>query len=409
MAGRTVSRTTSILIFLAVVTVVFAGMHLYLWVRLARDTGLPDVWRRAIGLALAAAAIGVPAGMFALRGASAEASRLLAPLLFGWMGASFLLFSALLVTDAVRLLAGAWSWATAALGGAPEQQVDAARRVFLARGAATVAVVAAGTGSALAIRTALDPPLVREVPVRLERLPPALSGLTIAQISDLHVGYTIGPREVRRVVELTNALRPDVVAITGDLVDGSVEQLRAATSELARLRARFGVWFVTGNHEYYSGVRSWTEELRRYGIRVLRNERATIGDGGPGGATIDLAGVEDLGSRRSRFSPADLPAALAGRDPDRALVLLAHQPRADAIADAVARGVDLQLSGHTHGGQIFPWTYVVGLVFPYLNGLYRHAEGAAVGQIYVSPGTGYWGPPMRLAVPPEVAKVVLTP
>jgi predicted MPP superfamily phosphohydrolase len=334
-----------------VVVVVFGGMHLYLWLRLARDTSLSEGWRRALGIGLALAAVGVPAGMFALRSVPGETSRLLAALLFGWMGTSFLLFAALLATD----------------------------------------------------------PLVREVPVRLDRLPAALSGLTIAQISDLHVGYTIGAREVRRVVELTNALRPDVVAITGDLVDGTVAELREATSELARLRARFGVFFVTGNHEYYSGVRAWTEELRRYGIRVLRNAREAVGDRGPGGAVIDLAGVEDLGSRRSRVSPADLGAALAGRDPDRALVLLAHQPRADAIADAVSRGVDLQLSGHTHGGQIFPWTFIVGMVFPYLNGLYRHAEGEKIGQVYVSPGTGYWGPPMRLAVPAEIAKVVLTP
>jgi predicted MPP superfamily phosphohydrolase len=403
-----VARPTTILIFLAVVAVVLGGVHLYLWVRLARDTGLSDLWRRAIGIALATLALGVPLGMYASRRLPSDAATALAALLFGWMGTSFLLFSALLATDAVRLLAGAWSWASAALGSAPEAPADASRRLFLARGAAGAAVVAAGAGSALAVRTALDPPLVREVPVRLERLPAALSGLTIAQISDLHVGYTIGAREVRRVVELTNALRPDVVAITGDLVDGTVAQLRAATAELARLRARFGVYFVTGNHEYYSGVRAWTEELRSYGVRVLRNERAEIGDRGPGGAVIDLAGIEDLGSRRSRVSPADLGAALAGRDPERALVLLAHQPRADAIADAVARGVDLQLSGHTHGGQIFPWTYIVGMVFPYLNGLYRHAEGATVGQIYVSPGTGYWGPPMRLAVPAEIAKVVLT-
>jgi predicted MPP superfamily phosphohydrolase len=403
-----VSRTASFALFLLIATVLVGGIHGYLWLRLVRDTALSGGWRRALGVTLVLAALALPAGMFALRALPQELSRVLAPLLFGWMGASFLLFAALVATDAVRLLAAAWSWASTALGAAPDAPQDPSRRAFVARAAAGAAVAAAGTGTALAVRTAVDPPLVREVPVRLEKLPRALSGLTIAQISDLHVGYTIGAREVRRVVEMTNDLRPDVVAITGDLVDGTVDELRAATSQLARLSARFGVYFVTGNHEYYSGVRDWVAELRRYGVRVLRNERVVLGDTGAGGATIDLAGVDDHGSRRFASGGADLARAVQGRDPDRALVLLAHQPRGSAVADAVRRGVDLQLSGHTHGGQIFPWTFVVGAFFPYLNGLYRHAEDGNVGQVYVSPGTGYWGPPMRLGVPPEIAKVVLT-
>ncbi len=243
--------------------------------------------------------------------------------------------------------------------------------------------------------------------MRLERLPPKLSGFTLAQITDLHVGPTIQEKHVRRVVDMTNALRPDAVVITGDLVDASVPELRAATEHLARLQARHGVYFVTGNHEYYAGARAWLAEIQRYGIRPLRNARVPLGDRGPGGASFDLAGVDDWSVARGDEAawPA-LDAALRGRDPDRSLVLLAHQPR--GVEPAVRGGVELQLSGHTHGGQLFPWNLVVSAVFPYFKGLYHHREGERRGQVYVSCGTGYWGPPMRLGAPAEVTRVVLT-
>jgi predicted MPP superfamily phosphohydrolase len=404
-----VTRATSFLLFLAVILVVVGGVHLYLWVRLVRDTGLSPPWRRGLGAAILLAAVVLPAGMFLLRGLSAEVGRWLAPVLFGWMGAAFLLFAALVATDALRALAAAWSWASGALGTPPPVPVDPERRVFLARVAAGGALAVAGAASGLAVRNALGAPEVREVPVRLAKLPRALDGLTLVQISDLHVSHMIGPREVRRVVELANAARPDAIVITGDLVDGSVARLREATSELARLRARHGVFFVTGNHEYYSGVGSWLAELRRYGVRPLRNERIVLGDAGPGGASIDLAGVDDVSSGRmvDGHGP-DLGRALAGRDPDRALVLLQHQPRRGFVGEAVRAGADLQLSGHTHGGQLVPWSFLVAAFFPYLKGLYTHEEGGASGLVYVNPGTGYWGPPMRLGVPSEITKVVLT-
>jgi predicted MPP superfamily phosphohydrolase len=213
-------------------------------------------------------------------------------------------------------------------------------------------------------------------------------------------------------VDQVNGLRPDVVAITGDLVDKGVGALRAAISHVGDLRARYGVYFVTGNHEYYVpsehpgslGAYEWMEELRRLGVRVLRNERVTIGDAG---GSLDLAGVDDY-SAPGPGHAANLAKAVAGRDPDRSLVLLAHQPRTDAVADSVRSGVELQISGHTHGGQIAPWNLVVAAVFPYVKGLYRHEEDGRAGQVFVSRGTGYWGPPMRLGAPPEIAKLVLT-
>jgi hypothetical protein len=266
--------------------------------------------------------------------------------------------------------------------------------------------VVAGVATASALRSATGPAEIEEVPVRLARLPPALSGFTLAQVSDLHVGPSIREREVRRVVEQVNGLRPDAVVITGDLVDGSPAEIGDIIAELGRLQARHGVYFVTGNHEYYSGVAAWLPFLSGLGVRVLQNERVALGDGTPGGATFDLAGVPDWSAGRGGAVGMDLGKALAGRDPERGLVLLAHQPR--DMAANFRQGVELQLSGHTHGGQIFPWGLAVRAAFPYVKGLHRHEEGGAVGQVYVSRGTGYWGPPMRLGSPPEITRLVLT-
>jgi predicted MPP superfamily phosphohydrolase len=395
-----VSRTASFAIFLGVSLAILGGMHWYIWLRLVRDPVLPEPWRRIATAAVVLAALALPLGMVAARLAERPMARVLPIAAFVWLGTAFLLFSVLVFADAVRLAAAGASLFADWVRRAADPPADPARRVFVARAVAGGAALVAGGAAAVALRSATGPAQIHEVPVKLARLPSALSGLTIAQITDLHVGPTIREREVRRVVEQTNALRPDLVAITGDLVDGSVAELGRAVGHLADLRARYGVWFVTGNHEYYSGARDWIEELSRLGVRVLRNERAIVGDRGPGGATLDLAGVDDWGHG------ADLPAALAGRDPDRSLVLLAHQPR--GVDDAVRAGVELQVSGHTHGGQIFPFNLLVAAVYPYVHGLHEHREGDRAGQIFVSRGTGYWGPPMRLGFPPEIARIVLT-
>jgi predicted MPP superfamily phosphohydrolase len=398
-----VTRTTTFLVFLVVMLAVIGGMHFFLWARLARDTGLPDGARRAAAVLLALAALAVPAGLMVARRLPFRTTRALAAVLFTWMGAAFLLFCAVLLADLVRFAAAGARWAIDLAANHPPEPADPARRLLVARAVAGGALLAAGGATAHAVRSATGEPEVKEVPVKLRRLPPQLSGFTLAQISDLHVGPTIGEKEVRRVVDLTNGLRPDAIVITGDLVDGSVPELRRATEHLARLRAPHGVFFVTGNHEYYAGVRPWLAELRRLGIRTLGNERVALGDRAPGGASLDLAGVDDWSVAHGQDGrwPA-LDAALRGRDPDRSLVLLAHQPR--GVAEAVASGVELQLSGHTHGGQIFPWSLVVSAVYPYSRGLYRHGDG----HVYVSCGTGFWGPPMRLGAPAEVAKIVLT-
>ena len=226
-----------------------------------------------------------------------------------------------------------------------------------------------------------------------------MHGTSIVQISDVHIGPTLGKEFLATVVAQVNGLSPDIIAITGDLVDGSVAQLRDHVAPLAELRATYGVFFVTGNHEYYSGAQEWIEELARLGIRVLRNEHVAVG---PEGHTIDLAGVDDWTSAGHEVGHGhDLPGALAGRDQSREVVLLAHQPR--SATEAAAHGVGLQLSGHTHGGQIMPWNFLVRLQQPFVAGLYRLKDT----WVYVSRGTGYWGPPMRVGSPPEITRIEL--
>ena len=246
---------------------------------------------------------------------------------------------------------------------------------------------------------------VVRVDVPIKGLPAAWHGFTVAQISDIHVGPTIKQRYLRRIVERVNSLQADVVAITGDLVDGKVSELAVHVAPLADLRSRHGTFFVTGNHEYYSGADAWINELRRLGLTVLLNEHVVIARmdaAGGAGLPLVLAGVTDFNAGHfdpaHRSSPA---AALLGAPPDAVRVLLAHQPR--SAAAAAAAGFDLQLSGHTHGGQFYPWTLFVRFQQPFTAGL-RKWENLWV---YTSRGTGYWGPPKRFGAPSEITHLRL--
>ncbi len=381
-------------IFVAVLSLVVGGLHYYLWQRLVRAPDLGPAWQRAGGWAAVGLALATPAGMFVSRALPRRAASILAGAVYTWIGVAFLLFFFLLASEIVRT----GVYAATSFSGAP---LDAGRRTFLSRliagAVGALAVTTAGSGAA----SALGQVAVKPVRVALARLPASMAGYKIVQLTDLHIGPTLGGDWLADIVARVNALEPDAVVITGDLVDGSVEELREHVAPLARLSARHGVFFVTGNHEYYSGVDEWLGELGRLGVRVLRNERVTLGDGE---SSFDLAGVDDWSARRRRDGHGpDLARALDGRDASRALVLLAHQPK--QILEAAALGVGLQLSGHTHGGQIFPWGYLVKLDQPYVAGLARHGEA----QIYVSRGTGYWGPPMRVGSPAEITLIELEP
>jgi hypothetical protein len=260
----------------------------------------------------------------------------------------------------------------------------------------TAFVTLAGLG------VARRPPRVVHVDIPVRGLPPQLHGFSIAQISDVHVGPTIKRGFVKDVVARVNALQADLIAVTGDLVDGSVHELSPHTAPLAALSARHGAYFVTGNHEYYSGERAWTTEIRRLGLRVLKNEHVVLTHHG---ASLVLAGVTDLSAHHFDAAESSDPvAALRGAPADAgAKILLAHQP--NSAPAAATAGFDLQISGHTHGGQFWPWNLFVGFFQPFTGGLYRLKNLA----IYVSRGTGYWGPPNRFGVPSEITRIRLIP
>ena len=239
-----------------------------------------------------------------------------------------------------------------------------------------------------------------EVDIPVENLPAALEGFKIVQITDVHVGPTIRKDYIERIVAKVNALEPDAIAITGDLVDGSVPELREHVEPLSRLSARHGSFFVTGNHEYYAGALPWIAEIGRLGIRVLHNEHVVLERGQ---AKLVLAGVPDYTAGHFHSDhQSDPQAALAGAPADAgARVLLAHQPR---TAQAASRaGYDVQISGHTHGGQFWPWVHFVRFQQPFTAGLHRLDEL----WVYVSRGTGYWGPPKRFGAPSEITAIRL--
>ncbi|WP_432121922.1 metallophosphoesterase [Streptomyces sp. S1] len=271
---------------------------------------------------------------------------------------------------------------------------DPSRRLFVSR-------VVGGTAAAVALGTVgygtygvLRGPRVKRVAVPLAKIPRAAHGYRIVVVSDVHLGPILGRAHTQRIVDAVNSTQPDLIAIVGDLVDGTVEDLGPAAEPLARLRARHGSFFVTGNHEYFSGADAWVDHVRELGLRPLRNERLEIAAG------FDLAGVDDVAGESEGQGP-DFGRALGDRDRARAAVLLAHQPI--VVHDAVRHGVDLQLSGHTHGGQLWPGEYLAELANPTVAGLERYGDT----QLYVSRGAGAWGPPVRVGAPSDITVVEL--
>lgn len=376
--------------FLLVVTSLDLAIHGYLYLRLVRDPGWRRSVQRAGAVLFVALAALIPIGFIGSRTLPLEASIVLARVAFGWMGVMFFLLVGCVAVDVVRLFGRLAKRAR-------QVPVDPDRRQALARLTAAGVGITTGAVTGVSLRNGLGEVDVAEQAIALPRLPPALDGLTVAQLSDVHIGASLDGRFLRGVVEKTNRLKPDLIVITGDLVDGSVAQLREHVAPLARLRARFGVHFVTGNHEFYSGADPWCAHLDELGLTVLRNRFVTIGDAA---AKIQLAGIDDYTQTSGTSVARDLASKL---DPELETVLLAHQPR--SIGEAQTMGASLQLAGHTHGGQIYPFTELVRLTTPYVAGLYRHSDAT---QIYVSRGTGFWGPPMRLAAPAEITKLVLT-
>ncbi len=373
----------------------FVGLAAYVWHRLARRTGLRGAPFVAVTAAIVLA-IGPMTWVVMTSGGGAP--RVMGPIAWpaflGW-AVFALTFLGVLVADLVRVVI--WIVRKVARRPAP---VDPSRRQAIARITGGVIGTAVLGHVGYGVTRALGDPEIVDVPVVLPKLGPGLDGFTIAQLTDLHIGGTVDAAFVDEIVWRTGSLTPDMIVLTGDFVDGSVEELREHVAPLGNLRARHGVYFVTGNHEYYSGAAAWVEHLGTLGIRVLRNERVTIERDG---ATLDLAGIDDHGAHRwAGGHGADLARALAGRDTSRPVILLAHQPR--QVRVAAKHGVDLQLSGHTHGGQVWPWHYLVSIQ---QGGLVAGRYQIGGTQLYVSRGPGYWGPPVRVGAPPEITRVIL--
>ncbi|MFD7083475.1 metallophosphoesterase, partial [Streptomyces sp. NPDC059918] len=282
--------------------------------------------------------------------------------------------------------------AAAAPGSAPAPG-GATRRQFVARAVGGAAALAATATVAQGTYGVLRGPRVKRVQVPLAKLPRAAHGFRIAVVSDIHLGPVLGRAHTTRIVETINRTQPDLIAVVGDLVDGSVHDLGPAAEPLRGLRARHGSYFVTGNHEYFSGAQQWVDHVRELGLTPLENARRPL-------PYFDLAGVNDVAGETEGHGP-DFTAALGDRDPARAAVLMAHQPI--VIHDAVRHGVDLQLSGHTHGGQLWPGNYLAELANPTVAGLERYGDT----QLYVSRGAGAWGPPVRVGAPSDITVVEL--
>ncbi|MFG2590832.1 metallophosphoesterase [Streptomyces sp. NPDC048438] len=270
---------------------------------------------------------------------------------------------------------------------------DPSRRLFVARAVGGAAALAGLGTVGHGTYGVLRGPRTKRITVPLAGLPRSAHGFRIAVVSDIHLGPILGRAHTRRIVDAINATGSDLVAVVGDLVDGSVADLGPAAEPLAGLEARHGSYFVTGNHEYFSGAAEWVDHVRELGLHPLENARVEI-------AGFDLAGVNDVAGESEGQGP-DFARALGDRDRSRASVLLAHQPV--VIDEAVEYGVGLQLSGHTHGGQLWPGNLLAELANPTVAGYERYGDT----QLYVSRGAGAWGPPVRVGAPSDITVVEL--
>ncbi|CAM5260442.1 membrane protein [Streptomyces spiroverticillatus] len=419
-----------VVVFVLALLLLLGGVHWYVWKRVVRDTAPPGARGRRIRRTGAAALtvlplLSVTAFLSGRLGFPFWLQQTLAWPGYLWLALLLYLTLALLATEAARpfLLRSHRRPRTPASAPADAPVPDATkvptpitpaapetpkapkapeapapptpptRRLFVSRTLAATAAVAATGTVAYGTHSVLQGPRTTHVTVPLPHLPRRAHGFRIAVVSDIHLGPILGRAHTERIVDAVNAAQPDLIAIVGDMVDGTVEDLGPAAEPLRRLRAKHGQFFVTGNHEYYAGAAPWLAHIRELGLHPLENDRVEI-------AGFDLAGVNDVGGEAFGQGP-DFTKALGDRDRSRASVLLAHQPV--QIHEAVRHGVGLQLSGHTHGGQLWPGNLIAALANPTVAGLEKYGDT----QLYVSRGAGAWGPPVRVGARSDITVVRL--
>jgi predicted MPP superfamily phosphohydrolase len=435
-------------IFFGVILLLAVATHLYLWMRLVRSTTRPGRWRRIGTITIVALALLGTVGFAVTRTVGVNAWWLAWPG-YVWIALLFYLLLGLVVLEVPRAALALWwrrsrsrsvdaempaesgstrtapraSFVVTPRGGPDEttrtarherttaeepngpgtpkhapEAVDSNRRLLLSRACAVAACGAAASMVGVGMRTAFGDLRTVRATIPISGLDPRLSGFRIAMVSDTHFGPFLHTKLAERIVTRVNREQPDMIAFIGDMADGTVSEIGHATEPLRRLQSRHGTYFVTGNHDYSSGVDEWVNQVRELGMRPLLNERVEI-TSGP--AAFDLAGVNDLFARIYHRPGPDFAAALDGRDTSRPVILLAHQPI--QLHSAVKHGVDLQLSGHTHGGQTAPFDRLVGVQQPVVAGLARKGRTS----ISVTRGAGFFGPPVRAGIPPEIAIVEL--
>ena len=367
------------------------GILYGIWSGLVRSSGLPEPWFSAATLLLWLGTLAVPTTYLIARSRGRYLPRRVNGLLFGWLGTLFYLGVSVGLVQVLHLLAPTRWFLTSGPSVAWIVALDSAQvRAVVSAILATVFVVAA-------LVQAARGPIVVRTEIFSERFA-AVDGLKIAQISDVHLGAALPSDYLARAVDQVNELAPHLVIITGDLLEEPAHRVAGQMECLRNAHAPLGAYFVSGNHDYFTGIEGCLAHLERCGVRPLRNQRITLrfGDG-----ELFLAGVDDPTGRLVPGHGPDYERALSGRDESKPLVLLAHEPR--AILRASHYKPDLQISGHTHAGQMWPFGFLVKLVEPYLQGLHRHGDT----WIYVNRGTGYWGPPMRFPRRAEISLLTL--
>ena len=392
-----------IAIWLTIVTVISLALGRYLYWRTVQ--GLPTNLRWFVLAYLVLAIVAPWFGRLAQFGLGFPPSAVNAISWFGYinMGLLSTLFWVYLLTDSsLGLYRRASAYVATPTLVEPASTAVSRRDWLLGTG---TLLAAAASLTAWGVSRARGIPPVLTTAVKLPRWPQSAPAVRLVQISDIHLGPTIKGDFLAAVVERVMARKPDIIAITGDLVDGSVASLGQDAAALRELSAPLGVYFITGNHEYYSGAAQWINYVRSLGITVLENTSVVVQSAaGP----IHIAGVNDLSAPSMGAGASDPMAALAPHrdEPNVARILLAHQPKSASYAQDL--GYDLQISGHTHGGQFFPYNWLVYLAQPYVWGLHTHKGEKETLQVYVSRGTGYWGPPLRIGAPAEISELILS-